>query len=302
MSDVQLDCKVQFPEPPPVSEAGSLKAINVGDIWTLNCAGNLSQPFAPSAQIVFADEKDKLNLKILKVRRSDTLSHEFDVVSYKAGEFTDQKFMITDGQSVGRVTGLSWKIESVLQQDSKPFPAIASEKMNYPLWLWLSIAAVFLVIGLVIWRVMKRRKQRQELIEAVLGVGHETKSFREIVKIQNNQAYAQLCRDLRNVQKSMNAFKPKPANEIWLDLDKAFRYYLVRELLTPAFTWSSKQILADIKKNHRKVYNASQLLLRRTFSEFDLGSGKALTIQDCEQVYVLVRDASDKIYEVRSKK
>jgi hypothetical protein len=298
MSDVALDCKVILPEAPPAGEA---KPLNVGDIWGLNCAGSLPQPFTATAQIVFADEKDKLNLKILKVRRSDNLSHEFDVVSYKAGEFKDQKFMITDGQNIGRVSGLNYNITSVLKEDSKAVPPIGSEKMNYPIWLWVSMALFFVVIGLVVWRIFRRRKQRQELIEVVLGVGHENKSFREIIKIQNNQAYSQLCRDLRVVQKEMNAFKPKPAKDHWAALEKAFRYYLVRELLTPAFTWSTKLIIADVKKNHRKVYNAAHMHLRRALSEFDRASGKDLTAQDCEQVYILVRDASDKIYQARAK-
>lgn len=275
--------------------------INVGDPFTLNCQGEFGQAFTSSVQTAFPDDANKYNLKILGVKSSSSSDAVFTVVSYKAGEFTNQGFILTDGVVTAKVEGLNWKVESVLEKDAKPFPPLGPISMRYPNAVWIALVLVLAIVGIIIWRIMSKRRARRELIQAVLGVGREDVPFRELIKIQNTQAYTQFSRDLRVIQKDMNAMKPKPTEEIWGDLEKAFRFYLVRELLTPAFNWSHRQILSDIKKNHRKVFNRSAVQLRRGLNEFDKGKGQKVTISDCEQMYTLVRQIADDIYETRRK-
>lgn len=275
--------------------------MNVGDPFTLNCQGEFGQAFSANTQTVFPEDANKYNLKILGVKSASASDAVFTVVSYKAGEFTNQAFILTDGAVTAKVEGLNWKIESVLEQDAKPFPPLGPLSMRYPNALWIAIAIIIAVIGIVIWRIMSKRRARRELIQAVLGVGREDVPFRELIKIQNTQAYTQFSRDLRVIQKEMNAMKAKPTEEIWGDLEKAFRFYLVRELLTPAFNWSHRQILGDIKKNHRKVYNRCASQLRKGLNEFDKGKGQKVAVTDCEQMYALVRQIADDIYEARRK-
>ncbi len=275
--------------------------INVGDPFTLSCQGEFGKAFSPNAQIIFSDANNKYNLKILGLKNSSANDATFTVVSYKAGEFTNQGFVLTDGSVIAKVENLNWKIQSVLEKGSKPFPPMGPLDLRYPNSLWIAILLVLAAIGLIIWRIMNKRRVRRGLIQAVLGVGREDVPFRELVKVQNTQAYSQFSRDLRAIQKEMNAMKPKPTEEIWLELEKAFRFYLVRELLTPAFNWSQRQVLNDIKKNHRKVYNRCAFQLRKGLSEFDKGKDQKVSLSDCEQMYLLVRQIADLIYETRRK-
>ena len=293
-AEPRLNCEVVLPEPPV---AGPASPLNVGDIWNLRCQSDQVKTFSENAQIVFADEKDKLNLKILKVR-----DLEFDVVSYRAGEFKDQTFLISDGVTTARVAPISWKIESVLTPDSQPFPPFSGERMSYPLWYWLAFLLSLVVVSLWVYSIFRRRKTRRQLITSVLGAEFEGQSFREIIKIQNKQAYLQLSRDLRQIQKDLNAFKPKEPQLIWNELEKSYRLFLVRELLTPAMSWSTKAILKDIRRHHPRVFKACQKGLHKTLTEFERGQGQSCTLKDCEQVLMLVRESSDQIYAVRSKK
>lgn len=286
---VVAKCEVQIANPP----------VTVGDPFTLSCQGNFGAAFSAGTQIVPVDEKNKYTLKILNVKSATSSDATFTVTSYKAGDFKDQSFIISDGLVNAKADGLAWSVQTVLQQDSKPFPPMGPMKMSYPNALWIALVLVLAVISLVVWQRLNRRRARRNLIEGVLGAGREGVPFRELVKIQNTQAFSQFSRDLRVVQKEMNAMKPKPADDIWAELEKSFRLYLVRELLTPAFDWSQRQILNDIKKNHRKVYNRCSVQLRRGLSEFEKGKGQKVTLNDCEQMYLLTRQIADEVYEAR---
>lgn len=288
---VAAKCEVQIANPP----------VTVGDPFTLSCQGNFGAGFSSTTQIVPVDEKNKYTLKILGVKSASPGDAQFTVTSYKAGDFKDQVFIISDGLVNAKTDPLAWSVKSVLEQDSKPFPPMGPMKMSYPNAVWLVILLILAAISLIVWQRLNRRRARRNLIEGVLGAGREGVPFRELVKIQNTQAFSQFSRDLRQVQKDMNAMKPKPADEIWAELEKAFRLYLVRELLTPAFDWSQRQILNDIKKNHRKVYNRCSAQLRRGLSEFEKGKGQKVTLSDCEQMYVLTRQIADEVYEARRK-
>jgi hypothetical protein len=280
----------------------------VGEYFTLACSGDMPAPLKEPVQIVFPDEKQKHSLKISKVLKNETGKTvggelELEVYSHQAGGYQQQKFILTDGEVKYEAQGVNWQIASVLQQGDKMNPPFGAMARHYPLWLWIVIILFVVVIGAIVAHFQRRSRLRRQLILAVLGEGREAIPFRELVKQQTAQAYSQFSGELRGVQKklsagtgSTNKHDPKI---LWADLDKAFRYYLVRELLTPAFAWSRRQLLSDIKKHHRRVYDGVRRELQQTLQELEKGLGQNITLRDCEQLYQQTRETADKIYKLR---
>lgn len=302
----KVQCSLNMPNGPQTT---------VGELFTMTCEGEMPTKLAENVQLVLPpldppDARAKHDLKLSRVvvnETGKTIGSELvlEVYSHRAGEFELPKLTITDGVTTYESGPIKWQIASVLQQGDEMNPPFGGVDRSYPLWFWGSILGVILLVAAIVIHFQRRARIRRQLIFGVLGEGHEHMPFRELVKMQNSQAYAQFSRDVRAIQKKLSAGQGAQAQfdpqEVWKDVDKAFRFYLVRELLTPAFGWSRRQILSDIKKHHRRVYNETSRELKQILQEFDKGVGQTkITLLDCEQLFNEARIVAQKIYQVRT--
>jgi hypothetical protein len=300
-----ISCNLNMPSGPNTT---------VGELFQLKCEGDMPVKLNEPIQLVLPpteppDPQVKHVLKVSKVLSNDTgknigASFALEVYSHKAGEYSPPKLTFTDGVTTYESGEVKWKIATVVQQGDEMNPPYGPFERSYPLWFWLAILGCVLVVVAIAAHFQRRARIRRQLILGVLGEGRELMPFKELVKVQNSQAYAQFARDLRTAQKKLSggttaANKADP-QLLWQEIEKAFRYYLVRELLTPAFTWSRRQLLSDIKKHHRRVYADSSRDLKQVLQELEKGRGQStITLLDCEQLFEETRTTAEKIYNTR---
>jgi hypothetical protein len=164
--------------------------------------------------------------------------------------------------------------------------------ISYPLWFWLIWFALFAcVVGLVSW-ILYRRSQARRLAS-------EIESFMTMLT-----PFGQYSRDMRVLSRQIEKIKSDDDKTMVLQkLEAEFRHYLVRELKVPAHSQTDKQILREIRKQHRKIYDQGGADLRRALSELSKANQdqSRLAAKDCEDLFHLSRLVAEKIYNLKRK-
>lgn len=263
----------------------------VGDLYELSCSGLWEEPLSENTKIKFEKEGMKYALHIVSVKKTSSNEFVAEVSCYLPNQYSNQEFLLVDGDTSFKVQGLSWAYESVLQKAEEhqketiepppeklePYPYFGPIGIHYPSWVWLILAMLVAVAGGFIFRWQKKRLQKKKLIDAALsGMGSALTPYQDFNK------------SLRQILRKNGDRKIEP--QIVLDdLEGSFKSYLTRALTVPAFDWSEAEIIKDIRKNHRNVFLDNGKLIVRLLREFDRAKGQSVARQDVEQLTELSR-------------
>jgi hypothetical protein len=262
--------------------------LTVGQPFELVCDGEMSVPLTKTAQFVWPDENAKYTLQLLEVRDS-TLNHfTLLVTSYRVGEHKDLVAKISDGTTTVETSPLQLKVATVLEQgdEPKPEPSVGPFYISYPLWLWFSIAGAILIILLTGFFVIYRKRARQKVLQ-------ELDKYMTMLP-----PFSQFSKDLRVFVRDLGMHKPDvSAGAMAQRLDEIFRLYLVRELRVPAHTATDAEVMREIRRTHRFLFDDLRADLHRTLSELSHAKDdlSKITFKDCEDLLYLVRSLADKI-------
>lgn len=273
--------------------------VTVGTLQDMVCRGEfLPQWQREKIAIQFDDEKMAYALHVLDVKNVDHQSLNLVVTSYKAGNFQSPVLTVTDGNNSVKVENLTWNVNSVLEgQDAKPIPSFGPFALAMPWWYWISLAVAALFVFLLITIKLKRLWDRKKMIENLAQRGTALTPF--------NQFNKDLRSHIKNWQQKELTVTPKE-EQVWrrsllVDVEKFLREYLMRELLVPALEWSDSQILQEIKKRRRLIYEELSQDIKKTMREIHQAQSAEnnLTYVDCEQLVTMARKLAEDIYDLK---
>ena len=221
------------------------------------------------------------------------------VTGYKPGNYESQSLEFTDGENGFRIENLTWNVESVLKGEKKePYPPFGPFRMSVPIWYWLSIALV--ILALLIFFIFKLKKyfDRKKLIEQLKAKGTALAPF--------NQFYKKLrftCRGWKARQWSerQTGAKSEGVEEVVTQIDRIFREYVMREFLIPTLEWSDQQVLKEMRRRHRRIYEELKSEMERLLRELKRAklNSEALTGVDCEQLAMMSQQVTEKIHAMK---
>ena len=302
----QLECQLRDLDPETTPKT-------VGDLYELKCSGMLEAALSENTKAEF-EEGMLYALHIVDVTKTELAEFTAEVTSYLPNTYENQKFFLVDGETKYEVNGLSWSYESVLQKAEQhqketlvpppeklePYPFYGPIGMSYPMWVWGVLLGIALVLGFFVYRWQRKRLQKKRLIEAVLsGVGSKELFGDNFAGVSTALTpFQEFNKSLRKVIRTMGS-KDSKTNAAMLSLDQAFRVYLTRALTVPAFSWSESEIIRDIRKYNKPVYQENGRLILRLLREFDRAKGQKLKKQDVEQLSELSRKTVEGIDRLR---
>ena len=286
----------------------------VGDLYELTCSGMLEKALSEKTKVKFEDQAMSYGLHIVEVTKSEMAEFVAEVTSYVPNVYSSQKFYLVDGETQYEVNGLSWTYESVLKEAEQhqketlepppeklePYPFYGPLSMSYPSWVWGVLLAIVFVLGFFVFRWQRKVMQKKRLVEAVIsGVGSKELFGDNFAGVSTALTpYQEFNKSLRKVIRAMGTKNTK-TSDVMLNLDQAFRVYITRALTVPAFSWSESEILRDIRRNHKPVYQENGRLILRLLREFDRARGQELKKQDIEQLSELSRKTVEGIDRLR---
>ncbi len=298
--------------PPSANCTLSAAQITVGQKIVLDCTGQFKTPPSADLQVVPATPANAYQLYVLKVAQSSSTEVKATVTGYRVGKINNQIFILSDGnpksqregsskiQSTGTVTfqtsPLSLTVASVMNPShpvSKPYSSIGPFRMAYPVWLWYFLIAIALLLVGVIVQVFLRRRRRRHLRKEM---------EKHAVRLP---AYAQFSKDARAAARKLVVTRAdSEAPELLARIEEDFRLYLIRELHVPALQVSDRELLSEIRRSQKAVYQQCQSELRRFFFELAKSHGDdraQLKIKDCEDLLYLSRHLADNIQAIKRK-
>lgn len=290
----QIQCQVQPPDP----HEGPLARVDdpnltVGRPFRLSCDGEWPELNLAGIELRVADT-DKHKLVLLKIEKKSGSSYELLVTSYKSGAIEVKAPQLISGETSVVLSDLKFDVVSVLKKEQKepqePFGPMGPIVIGYPYWMWIAITLFLVTLGTLIFLKVRSRIRRRKWLDDMRL--HES----ALTPI------AQLGKSLRNAQRNLVM-----TTEYLHHLEKDYKFFLARQYEIPTFMLSNPQILKDLKKNHRLVYDNFREEIQKIFSELErahLNLSKMQT-RDFEQLIQIVRRSAEDMQqwkEMRAKK
>jgi len=288
---MSANCQLEPVQKSPTAPPPAGLSINVGDKMLLTCADSFSDaPRADSLNVVADAPEKEYQLKVLKVLETSSQQVKMVVTSYSVGQYQGQVFKLSDGKISFETSPIAFTVESVVDPKNppeKPYPSEGPFRLSFPLWFWLAWAAVLIFVVAVVVLIFYRRRRRARLMA-------ELERYATMLS-----PYAQYSKDMRSLSRQLASPSNKP-NEMFNKLDEDFRLYLIRELKVPALQVSNRELLGEIRRSHRPVYDGFQSELRRILFELDKGKRdiEKVKVKDCEDLLFLSRRLADSIQSV----
>lgn len=272
-----------------IPENPALDALTVGSKFTIHCNGDIPVEWQPGVapSIYFPQKEQQYTLAILQTTKLEPQEVSFVVTGYKPGQLEPEYIRFMQGEKGFEVAKPKWEIKSVLKEGEKPepYPAYGPWSIYLPWWFWVSIALFVVLVGYVVTRALRRRAQRQRMLE-------DLKLHRTALSPLH-----QFYRDARVLRRKLhNAKSTEELQQISIDLDREFRLYVLREFEIPTLDWSDGEILADLRKRHRRVYRRASENLKKTLRElFRLKSREKILLHDVEQLHRMSLETVERI-------
>lgn len=164
-----------------------------------------------------------------------------------------------------------------------PFHLFGPFKLGFPGWYYGAWILAALVVVYIVWRKYRRYSVRKKLIESLAA--HSTAL----------SPFNQLNKDIRLLLRDKGLESKENLGHFVFEMERLFRLFLVRQLTVPALDWSDREILADIKKQHRKVHTEAAGKMAGLFREYKKAHGakEKLTRVDAEQLLEMSRKVAD---------
>lgn len=273
---------------------GSLsEEITVGQKFQLDCEG-ASVALQREKINLALPKKEKYKLRLLETKVLTENKASFVATSYFVGKNRFDEVHLTDGAQVIGLKGIEVHVKTVIDPNEnperQPYGPFAPLTVAWPLWLWLTIGAVVLVVGGFLFYKFRKSYQKKKLIQELARHGTAL------------SPYNQFNKDMRRLSRQMpntgTQEWPKESVQTYLkELNQLFRWYLARELIVPALQWGPGQILRDIRRNDRELYEKIRRDLIVALNEVKkaLASSDKATREDCLQLTDLCRKVADAI-------
>lgn len=270
-------------------ENPALDALTVGSKFALHCHGDI--PVEWDANLTpkptFPQKEMEYSLSILQTTKLDSKDVSFVVTGYKPGRQEPDFIRFVQGDKGFEVVKPKWEIQSVVKKDEKPqpYPSFGPWSIFLPTWFLVSIVLVIALMAYVVVRTLRRRAQRQRMLE-------DLKRHRTALSPLH-----QFYRDARLLRRKLHSAKTiEDLQKISEDLDREFRLYVLREFEIPTLDWSDNEILGDLKKRHRRVYRKASEPLKKTLRELYRVKGREkLLLHDVEQLHRMSLDAAERL-------
>jgi hypothetical protein len=114
------------------------------------------------------DKADQYKLKILDFQYISKDKAQFLVTSYKVGDHQLKAVQVVDDVSSVLLGDLRFTVKSVKnpnEPESEPFGPMGPILLSMPWWYWMIWLALFVGAGILVWIKIRRRMQRQKLLE-----------------------------------------------------------------------------------------------------------------------------------------
>jgi hypothetical protein len=269
--------------------------LTVGVPFEMNCSGDIPVKWSASPKIVLPEKEQPYALVILNTKKLDATAAEFNVTSYRTGEFKPDYVRVMTADTGFEVSGVAWKVQSVLKQgeQAKPFGPYGPFYLPLPMWIWIAVTLLVATLSSALWLWVRRIQDRRRLTE-------------DLARHMNVLTpSAQLHKDLRALsRKLIHALDTGPAGEWNASLDQSIRIYLLREFEFLALRVGRGQLLASWKKQNREAYAEHSGGLEKIFSEMDRFQSHAQKHKaaEYEQILNLARQWCDRIEKWKLRK
>lgn len=284
----QVQCRVEIPKPQD-EEAANL---TVGQIFQLVCEGEWPV-LKPEALELRLEKEDIYKLKLLKFEYTSKTEGTLTVTSYRPGPHQLKAVQLVDSENSVVLGDLNFTVASVInpqEPPAEPYGAIGPLKLMLPIWYPLTAALILVAVFVGVFYRWKVRRDKRKLLEEM----HLAESVQE--------PYFQFYQVLRKLQRTYSYFSgaepsPQETQKFIDDLGAAYKIYLARHFQVPTLKWKERQILTDLKRNHKKFYQNFRLEVRKAFAEIARAqqAREQITGQDARQLLDLLRNQVDQI-------
>lgn len=265
-----IQCKVEIPKVSGLVD----NELTVGREFHLLCEGDFAKNFNfQKAHFVKAPEQKYL-IHFLKGEFVSQTQADLIVTSYAAGDIRWTDLQMTDDQQTISLGSLQYHVESVLPKPdpSKQVPGqepakteaygpIGPASLSIPPLYWMLLLGVLILfvsaIVIKVIRIMQRRNMLERLKEHDSAVAPLPQFHQSMRKLQR----------MHPAFFGGNASKEEVLAAIE-EMHKMLRLYVTRKYQMPAMEWSSRWILRDLKKYHRKVYQECGVDLQALIKEY----------------------------------
>ncbi len=284
----QVQCRLENPNTPS-SESAEL---TVGSIFQFVCEGEWPALKSDALELRL-EKEDQYKLKLMKFETASNNLGRLTVVSYKAGQHKLKSVQLVDPEHSVVLGDLEFTIASVInpqEPPAEPYGPFGPYQLSLPLIYPLSaVLLLSSILGFFFYRWKIKREKNRLLNEMRL-----TDSAQE--------PFFQFYGSLRKLQRSYSFFsgaQPTDAEtrQFLQDLTSAYKIYLARHFLVPTLKWKDRQILADLKRNHRKFYTEFQSEVRKSLAECTRAQNPQQIVsgKDGQQLLELLRKNVDQI-------
>lgn len=277
---ITIQCKLEIAAMKGALGAVSGDKLSVGHEFAVHCEGEIPAFNKEKLQLQ-AGEQDKYKIKLLTFQQESNNKISLLVTSYLPGDHQLKGAKLLDDQHAVILSDLNFKVESVIHpQDppSDPFGPVGPLKLSLSVFFWLGLVLTIAAAGLLVWTVLRRKMQRQKLLEEMA------------VHDSALTPVAEISKSIRQFQRDLKVEKVK-------DINRAFRVYLARKFQIPTLAWSDRVILKDFKKRFPKLYRNHGSLLTKALFEINqaLHHMDRVKEKDLEQYIELIRRCVDSL-------
>ena len=278
-----------------------VEEFSVGDSKNLVCHGEYIDRFIGPVKILVSDKRLEWSLYPLEVISAEHNSVTLLVTSYKAGNFSDFRFVVmgqgNEGMTGFEVPSLSWEVQSVIKDPQNPQGYGPSRPiyLSLPEWLWWGwgLALVWFLFVLVMKSM--RSFQRRNVIRELSTYKTPRSPYH-----QYHWEMRKIGREYQSPNYIRKAQRDGSAKDYLSELDKTLRLYFIRQFQVPALDWTSHQITEEIKNRHKLVFKALGPEVKHTIREFEKAarSSGRIGIDDCRQFHQMSYRIVERIREV----
>lgn len=263
--------------------------LTIGSKFALVCEGP-SVSLNKDRLVLELPKEQRFHLRLLETKSLTDNSAEFIAATWATGEIDLKDPILTDGETRVSLGDIKFSVASVLQPDTaEPYPPWGPLSLSWPLTVWFSLALLIVVFGaLVYWRMRRvlRRKRLLNLLEknpiAIDPYHHFNKELRRLA---------------RQIPVVSGAWSEKDRRAYLDEVDSAFRWYLARTLILPVFDQPTREILRDLKRINKKMYNDLRREFTVTLTELERArrAPAQVSVEDAQQIMELARGLADQI-------
>lgn len=277
-----LECKREVP-----SEAQG-ELLTVGSLIKLECTSK-SFILNPS-QLKFTTEMP-YQLQILDSEMQPDGRIILKVTSYRVGEFNSDKVILSDGINQMAVSGIQFKVESVIDPKNPPkgpYGPFGGFVLTLPPFYFWSLLGTFFLFLLYGSFKFYRRWQKKKLIDGLkkhdIRLSPQTQlhvRFRQLERLRSNNK--------ETVEKQI------------IDMEDILRVFIIRQFKIPAHDWSDRLILNEFQSRFaflgKEMTKELRVLLRETKKARTLKNPQS---KDMEQLIKKIKRWADQIDRLSS--